>query len=61
MINEICSLDINELDNVVGGHFHHHRHDHPATPEATSTSKSSIFNSADDLPLNYLGLFNSAG
>ena len=32
MINEICSLDINELDNVVGGHFHHHRHDHPAMP-----------------------------
>jgi hypothetical protein len=52
-------LNTYELDKVTGGH--HHRHEHPGTSAATSTSKPAIANSADDLPLNYLGLFNSAG
>jgi hypothetical protein len=52
-------LNIDELDKVTGGH--HHRHEHPSTSGATSTPKAAIANSADDLPLNYLGLFNSAG
>ena len=53
-------LNIDELDKVTGGH-HRRRHEHPATSEATSTSKAAIANSADDLPLNYLGLFNATG
>jgi hypothetical protein len=56
--NEKHELTVNELDAVAGGHFHVAR-EHFARFSAANKS-SSIANSNDDTPLNWLGLFNSS-
>jgi hypothetical protein len=51
-------LTVAELHEVAGGHFHFAR-EHSAR-FSTANKSSSIANSSDDTPLNWLGLFNSS-